>query len=79
MTNDKITKVRITPARLSYTTVASEGFIECDAVGIMIEHLKTLSRAEGKATTERKLIDRIFHGESLGLYTIGLFEVNVML
>lgn len=45
----------------------------------MIEHLKTLSRAEGKATTERKLIDRIFHGESLGLYTIGLFEVNVML
>jgi hypothetical protein len=80
----RIIKVTITNNRLSYRTVEDSnltgwsGYIECDAINIMIEHLMTVARRDGKATTERKLIDRIFQGENLGLYNIGEFSVNVM-
>ncbi len=84
-TNDKITAVQIESGRLSYKTLGDgkpsvwwSGYVEVDSVGLLIEHLKTVARAEGKATTERKLVDRIFKGEALGLYKIGEFQVQVI-
>jgi len=81
----RIIKVQVTNNRLSYR-VASDahlvgwsGYIECNAINIMIEHLMTIARRDGKATTERKLIDRIFQGENLGLYNIGEFSVNMVI
>jgi len=80
----RIIKVQVTNNRVSYR-VASDahlvgwsGYIECSAINIMIEHLMTVARRDGKATTERKLIERVFQGENLGLYRIGTFEVNIM-
>lgn len=80
----RIIKVQVTNNRVSYrvaedaTLIGWSGYIECDSVELMIEHLMTVARAEGKATTERKLVDRIFKGEALGLYRIGEFQVQAV-
>lgn len=77
---NKIIAVQLTNTRLSYKVegdIGWSGYVEVDSVGLLREHLVTVARAEGKATTERKLVDRIFKGEALGLYRIGTFEVNV--
>lgn len=80
-TQDKIIKVQVTNDRLSYRTSGCNkptewwtGYVCVDNTNILVEHLMTVARAEGKATTERKLIERIFQGENLGLYVIGEFQ-----
>lgn len=80
-TQDKITKVQVTNDRISYRTSGCNkptdwwtGYVCVSNTNIMIEHLLTVARRDGKATTERKLIDRIFQGENLGLYTISEFQ-----
>ena len=80
-TQDKIIKVQVTDGRLSYRTSGCDkpahwwtGYVCVDNTNILVEHLMTVARRDGKATTERKLIDRIFQGENLGLYTIGEFQ-----
>lgn len=79
-----ITKVQVTNDRINYRTAGCNkpahwwtGYVCVDNTNIMVEHLMTIARKEGKATTERKLIDRIFHGQSLGLYNIGEFEFTI--
>lgn len=83
-TQDKITKVQVNNDRISYRTSGCNkpdgwwtGYVCVDNTNILVEHLMTVARRDGKATTERKLIDRIFQGESLSLYTIGEFQFVV--
>lgn len=82
-TLDKVIKVQVTNDRINYRTdncpkpTGWTGYVCVSHPNIMVEHLMTLARKEGKANTERKLIERIFHGESLGLYNIGEFEFTI--
>lgn len=93
-TSDKIVRVEIErfkvnakgEGRLFYKTEGDgkpsdwwTGYIEVDSINLLVEHLKTVARAEGKAGTERKLVDRVFKGEALGLYVIGEFQVTVLI
>lgn len=83
-TLDKIVKVQVTNDRINYRTKEDNkpvawwtGYICVSNTNIAVEHLMTIARAEGKAVNERMLIERIFKGADLGLYTIGEFQFTV--
>lgn len=94
VTSDKIVRVRVEQfkvnasgeGRLFYKTEGDgkpndwwTGYIEVNSINLLVEHLMTVARSEGKATTERKLVDRVFKGAALGLYIIGEFQVQVII
>ena len=85
-TTDKVTAVQVTETTLRYKTIGDgkptewwSGYFKVDNMNLLVEHLMTTARAEGKATTERKLVDRVFKGAALGLYIIGEFQVQVII